>query len=510
MHSIVSGILIGTSYIPFPPWAILFAMVPLWLLWINKNMTYKRIFFYGFATQFILAIIGFHWIVHTVVEFGRMPTYVGIIALVAFAATQNLHIPIAGIIWKVLSKYLSFTKPISLMVLGVLTAILEAIYPMIFQWNIGYTWLYSELPIYQIADMIGFQGLSFLTFLYNALFAICFLNLKNFKKLIVYSTLVVSSFIFLNVIGIFQQKKWSSTDSTVSIGVIQANIGNIDKHMSKYQNESRSKVTRRLYRKYFELTRKFKSEKDVDLIVWPEASFPKNLNHRFLTGYDQRQLIQFIKDVKTPIILGGFSSDLNLDNYYNSIFLFDENAKLVDFYKKTHLLAFGEYLPGVGLIPGLKKWLPEVSHFSRGKGPKVSKFGDLNIGYQICYEGLYPGLSAELSNQSANIIINVTNDSWFGHTVEPYQHLYMTMARAIETRIPIVRSTNTGISSAILADGTFLEKSPEESEWFHEFVINYRADGSSTLFSKIYQYITMFELIFLIGLLLVTFRKTSA
>ncbi len=155
--SIVSGILIGTSYIPFPPWAILFAMVPLWSFWVNRNLSYKKVFLYGFITQFVLSIIGSHWIIHTVVEFGKMPYFVGVIALIGFAATQNLHIPLAGIVWKALKKPLNLTKPMSFVILGILTAILEGILPMIFDWNLGYTWLYSKLQCIKLRTQLEFM-----------------------------------------------------------------------------------------------------------------------------------------------------------------------------------------------------------------------------------------------------------------------------------------------------------------------------------------------------------------
>ena len=507
MHlSILSGILVGTSYIPAPPWAILFSLVPLWFLWVHKKLSLKRIFLYGFITQFVLALIGFHWITHTVIEFGKMPIYMGILALLAFAATQNLHIPLAGVIWKILSKSFKFSKTHSFITIALLTATLENIYPMIFKWNFGYTWFYSSLPIYQIADTIGFQGLSLITFLYNAFIAIIILNFSK-KKVIPRFIALALSFGILNMVGYVKQKNWSETDSKVRIGVVQANIGNLEKHMSKYQNESRTKVTNRLLDKYFELTKKLVDEKKPDFIVWAEASFPKSLNQRFLNGYHQKKLINFIKEINTPMVIGGFSTEMDLDKYYNSIFLFSQDGKLLDYYKKMYLLAFGEYLPGSKFFPSLKKYFPEVSDFSKGGVPRVSKLKDVMLGFQICYEGLYPELSAKLSDLEAQVIINVTNDSWFGHTFEPYQHLYMTFARAIEVRIPILRSTNTGISSAILADGTILKKSPQKQEWVYDFEISYNKERTSTIFSKTYQYTPFVPVTILMCLLLFIYTR---
>ncbi|MNK90234.1 Apolipoprotein N-acyltransferase [compost metagenome] len=81
--------------------------------------------------------------------------------------------------------------------------------------------------------------------------------------------------------------------------------------------------------------------------------------------------------------------------------------------------------------------------------------------------------------------MNVTNDSWFGFPFEPNQHLYMTFARAIEVRRPLVRSTNTGISTAILANGDVLQKSPLYKEWSGEFVLKYRKNAPQTFFTEV-------------------------
>ena len=106
------------------------------------------------------------------------------------------------------------------------------------------------------------------------------------------------------------------------------------------------------------------------------------------------------------------------------------------------------------------------------------------MGPQICYEGLFPGFSRGLADQGAQIFVNVTNDSWFGTLAEPYQHLFMTLARGIEFRRPVVRATNTGISAAMRADGTLLELSPLHTEWTHTYEIPYRMEPRPTFYQE--------------------------
>ena len=128
--------------------------------------------------------------------------------------------------------------------------------------------------------------------------------------------------------------------------------------------------------------------------------------------------------------------------------------------------------------------------------------GDFRLGPQICLESLYPKFSASMARQGAEIFSNVTNDSWFGRTFEPYQHMTMTLARAIENRRPLLRATNTGITTAVLADGTVLEKSPMGEEWVGFYNIPFQKNPDVVFYSLIAGYspwLSAFTAVFLCG-----------
>ena len=127
-----------------------------------------------------------------------------------------------------------------------------------------------------------------------------------------------------------------------------------------------------------------------------------------------------------------------------------------------------------------------VADFSWGTGPEVLNTGNVELpilGAQICYESLFDYNSRVLFEKKAQVIVNVTNDSWFGYSFEPYQHLYMTLARAIEFRVPLIRSTNTGISAAISARGDISDFSPRHQEWVGSFTVNYKSTPEPTIYS---------------------------
>jgi len=106
------------------------------------------------------------------------------------------------------------------------------------------------------------------------------------------------------------------------------------------------------------------------------------------------------------------------------------------------------------------------------------------MGAQICYESLFPGFSRSLAELGAQFIVNVTNDSWYGTWQEPYQHMYMTLARGVEFRIPVLRVTNTGISTVSLASGEILDRSPIHEPWTGIYDVAYRKQPSATFYQK--------------------------
>jgi apolipoprotein N-acyltransferase len=151
----------------------------------------------------------------------------------------------------------------------------------------------------------------------------------------------------------------------------------------------------------------------------------------------------------------------------------------------------GEYIPGEDRFPWLKNMLPMVSHFGRGPGPTVLlKLKDYAMGPQICYESLFPEFSKGLADIGAQFIVNVTNDSWYGDWQEPYQHLYMTLARGVEFRRPVLRVTNTGVSTVSLANGDVLEQSPIDASWAGVYQIPYQTQPQTTFYQQHFDLMT--------------------
>jgi apolipoprotein N-acyltransferase len=197
-------------------------------------------------------------------------------------------------------------------------------------------------------------------------------------------------------------------------------------------------------------------------------------------------LADYLQSRRLPLITGAYGFDRASRRMTNSLFTLDRTGQILPpHYSKSILLAFGEYIPGETLFPWLRDWLPPIGQFARGAGPTtLLKLDDHRIGPQICYESLFPSFTRALADLGAQFIVNATNDSWYGHWQEPYQHLYMTLARSVEFRRPVLRATNTGISTAALASGSVLRLSPIHEAWADTYTIPYRRNPAATFYQR--------------------------
>ena len=176
-----------------------------------------------------------------------------------------------------------------------------------------------------------------------------------------------------------------------------------------------------------------------------------------------------LRGFKTPILLGlltydpaepGVSPlrDRKARHMYNSAVLLDPEGRVLGRYDKNYLLIFGEFIPMGDIFPSLYEWLPEASHFYAGDTVETFAFKGHQIGVMICYEDIIPRFTRRLAGKDPNVLINVTNDAWFGKTSEPYLHMALSAMRAVENRLWLIRSTNTGVSVYIDAVGRLVSQ----------------------------------------------------
>lgn len=478
---ILSGIFIGTSYIPFPPWASLFCFVPLWLFWQNQH-TLRNVLLGGVLTSFIYTLIGFNWVTYTLHEFAMVNWFLAGLGMALFALFGHLFVPIAGMLWFYSHKLLKCSESLSFGLMAVWTAVAELYVPMLFKWNFGYSWYGAGIPIYQWAEIVGFTGLSMLTILANlaALWAWQHRTCQTGKS-VFFAMLLV--FLGLNGGGLWLKDRLPEPDASLKTMLVQANVGNFEKQAMEHGKGFRAEILK----KYLEVTAEgLEQNRDIDFVMWSETAFPALLGGIYNQSDYARLVEEFLNTRQVGLVTGAYGKDDQSGLVTNSVFAIDKHGMVTEpHYSKTILLALGEYIPGEKTFPWLRTLLPMVGNFGRGPGPTVLlKFNGYAIGPQVCYESLFPEFSKGLADLGAQFFVNVTNDSWYGTWQEPYQHMYMTLARGVEFRRPVLRVTNTGISTVSLANGDVLDLSPMDSSWAGAYEVLYRNQPHATFYQR--------------------------
>jgi apolipoprotein N-acyltransferase len=221
------------------------------------------------------------------------------------------------------------------------------------------------------------------------------------------------------------------------LGIVQVNMGIFEKRTEAIEG----------HRRHLEQSRQLEEAGGLDLIVWPESALIGGLPRRLPTDVSHVR-----GDLKTPILFGGVSTEVvdGKRNIYNTVFLADEHGMVHSTYDKTYLLMFGEYLPFGDAFPILYELSPNSGRFTSGTHVRPVTLGDWRISTPVCYEDVLARFTRKMVREAKpHILINLTNDSWFGDTQEPWIHLVLSQYRAIEHRRYMVRATNSGISAVV-------------------------------------------------------------
>ncbi|MDL1963771.1 MAG: apolipoprotein N-acyltransferase [Deltaproteobacteria bacterium] len=455
--SILSGFLLTCS---FPKIGIdrlaWFALVPLLISLKNSSLTNS--FRLGFLAGLAHYITLVYWLFHTMQTYGHLPFYLCVSVLFLLASYLSLYLAVFSIIVKRLcSKPVTclFIIPFSWVALEYIRNYLFSGFP----WGlIGYS-QFNRLHLIQISDIFGIYGVSFLIALANATIFLTFLYItkSKWKEIPVKKRLAggsISVFVLMICI-VFIYGKWriESIDNLISaskslkVTIVQGNIEQSIKWNPAFQTATTEK--------YVNLSLSAKEEKP-DLVVWPETATP------FYFLYDRplsEKVQKGIHDTNTNFLIGSpsFVRGESIIEYYNSAYLMSPDGRVCGKYDKTHLVPFGEYVPFKKWLPFIGKMVEAVGDFSTGQKGKTIKWNNYNLGLLICYEIIFPELSGAMAKNDATLLVNITNDAWYGRTSAPYQHFSMAVFRAIENRRSLIRAANTGISGFIDPVGRIID-----------------------------------------------------
>ncbi len=368
-----------------------------------------------------------------------------------------------------------------------------------FPWNlIAYTWS-SSLETIQILSLIGSYSLSLISV---TIFCIPFLFfqkkvvLKNFFPLIFFLILFVSNYIY-GILKINNSKY--EFDNYISVKIVSPNFS-----LKDYNTKSEKSQLERLIK----ISDPQKDKKT--LFIWPEGIFYQS----YIKEIKKYKKLFEDKFSENHLIILGINNYTNLENvsdkkYFNSLVLLNHKLEVLSLYNKINLVPFGEFLPFEKFLSrfGLKKITSGYNSFSPGDIRNTinlgSEFNEKLILPLICYEIIYSGKIKE-KKQSPDLVVNISEDAWFGKSIGPYQHFTKTIYRSIEEGVFIGRSANRGISAFVDPNGKII-KSLNTGE-SGNIELNFPNYYSSTLFSNLGNKI-FFLMIFLYIFLLLIFKK---
>ena len=208
-------------------------------------------------------------------------------------------------------------------------------------------------------------------------------------------------------------------------------------------------------------------KEDPDIVIWSETAFVPRIewHNRYRTSRPHyelvRDLLDYLEEQDVPFVVGNDHAENSaapgeplVPADYNAAILF-EKGEMVEIYRKTHLVPFTEHFPYENILPGMHRMLIEAdTHFwEKGTEYTVFETGGVRFSTPICFEDVFGYLSREFVRRGAQVIVNMTNDSWSGSVAAEMQHAGMAVFRAVENRRSVVRSTNGGITCVIDPDG---------------------------------------------------------
>ncbi len=391
----------------------------------------KRRVFRFFVAGVLTYIGGFYWLLNTIKDFGGFPTVAAIAIFLLYACGSSVQF----MVWAFSYSYL----PNIFARLGIRTAVAWLIahhfWIKIFPWDFGHTQL-GFSPLAQLAGVGGVSAISFLMFWVVEV-------LSERRNVALLARLVAfASFAGALAYGFWIQEALTKyPGSTLSTVMIQGNVSLQHKHDMTYFT-----VNREQYLK----TSAVVAQKD-SLVIWPESTITEFIPAT-TSDATQVQILPFLNN-GSAFLVGGLTY-LSKEQYFNSSLLIRPDGTVDTPYHKMILMPFGEYTPFAKWLPWLEEINSTAGQFSAGSAPRVLSF-KLSTGKEaklaplICYEDVVPLLAREATARGAEVLINQTNDAWFGNTVAPYQHHMIASFRAIENRRFLLRSTNTGVTAVV-------------------------------------------------------------
>ncbi len=439
-------------------WGLLVvALVP--LLLVLPRLDGRQAFVTGTLSGCLLFVVLLYWLVSVVGHFGGLPLYIAVPSLLLLSLYLGLYLGL----FMVLARLILIALPplLALFCLPALWVGLDWLRSLVgggFPWlDLGY-YLAAAPGLLQVADLAGHPGLTYLIVLVNTGLTMQLTGTVNPRQRLLLAVPVLT---ILVAASLYSRKRWQDLDVTIKdplqsrmwIGVVQ---GNIDQDL-KWSPENRQATVST----YLKETESLFSEQRPELVVWPETALPFFPPTYPGLGALQGMAAQYDFALLTGAPWYEVVDEASRDyRYFNSAVLMEPDGRFTGRYDKSHLVPFGEYVPLKKYLPFIAPLVETVGDFTPGQVANPPTWRNVSAGVLICYESIFCDIARAWVRAGANVLVNLTNDAWYGDSSAPHHSWAMSILRAVETRRSLVRAANTGISGFVDPLGRVRQASP--------------------------------------------------
>jgi apolipoprotein N-acyltransferase len=481
-----------------PAWRSIFAwfgLVP--LLWAilspacdDGRRPLRRAFLLAYLCGFLWYAGNCYWIRDTMSRYGDMPLFAPTLLLIGYSLVLGLYFGLFGLAVALVRRASGSTR-LALAAAPILWAAMEMAASRITSvpWDqLGYSQVDNAF-FNQLAPWTGVYGISFLIVAANALLASRYLvpwtqvtpgqPRWRLKALFDGETWRVFGLLCVFAIAFWGTEVLSPKPAPTATAVlIQPNLDvsgdnrwsgpDWDRHMAEF-----AKLAGEQCKTYIAgIPQMGASNGEIvcppypthpDLVAWPESPAPfEEGDPRF-----QKALAAIAQQTQAPLVVGNIGSDFAGEDggwhFYNSALIVGADGARVGRYDKIHLVPYGEYIPFKELFTFAHKLTGRVSEFTRGDQRKVFRLNGHRYGVFICYEAVFADEVRQFARLGAEVLVNISDDGWYGDTSAAWQHLNMARMRAIENRRWILRDTNTGVTAVIDPYGRVRQSIPRHA-----------------------------------------------
>lgn len=441
--ALLSGALAVAGFAPYGFWpAPILSVTVLMLLW-RRCHRRRDAFMVGFLWGMGFFMSGVSWLEISLHDYGGMPQPLAILAILLFSALLALFPAGTGAL-----AIGPHARPRTRWLLSV------PVWWTLLEWTrswflTGFPWLslgYAQIPqgpLAGYAPVLGIFGVSAASVLLSGLITALLTARRDAHAL---SPLILG-LVLVPGIGLgLRHIPWThAVGEPLSVNLLQGNFSQDQKFLQDNTQLTIQRYTNLLH------------NSTGRLVVMPESALPWVRQDMPETYTEELERWGYERD--RDVLIGLFSEP-EPGQFYNSVFSFGHSPS--QNYQKVHLVPFGEFIPWQGLLQPLLHRLLSIPLDSQQRGaphqPPLRVAGQW-VGVDICYEDAF-GDEIRQALPRATLLVNVTNDAWFGNSIGPEQHLQMAQARALETGRPLLRATNTGVTALIDARGRLINRAP--------------------------------------------------